>query len=130
MQFDHSICKLCGGGGNTIRYRLRMANVVVCQHCGFHYTDYKDDEYAGLSAHSESPVLDDKAIRYIEEKLQSNPHRFDHHIATVLQHKTGGTLLDIGFGGLIVLDHYDRLVRYSHLISHTSCVDHVLRHAQ
>ncbi|MFN3794258.1 MAG: class I SAM-dependent methyltransferase [Chitinophagaceae bacterium] len=103
MQFDHSICKLCGGGGNTIRYRLRMANVVVCQHCGFHYTDYKDDEYAGLSAHSESTVLDEKAIRYIEEKLQSNPHRFDHHIATVLQYKQQGTLLDIGFGGALFL---------------------------
>ncbi|HAK11543.1 MAG TPA: hypothetical protein DCO78_05780, partial [Chitinophagaceae bacterium] len=47
--------------------------------------------------------MDEKAIRYIEEKLQSNPHRFDHHIATVLQHQQQGTLLDIGFGGALFL---------------------------
>lgn len=104
MIFDYTICKLCGKGGNAIRYKLRMADVVVCNHCQFHYTTYQDDEYANVSAHSEKEVLDDIAVQYIQQKLESNAQRFDHHLKVVKTFSgNAGKLLDIGFGGAVFL---------------------------
>ena len=82
-----------------------MADVVVCSNCGFHYSTYKDDEYAAVSAHSEQKTLDEKTVRYIQQKLESNPFRFDKHEATVLKFSTPAkhSLLDIGFGGAVFL---------------------------
>lgn len=104
MQFDYSVCKLCGGGGNSIQYRLRMADVVVCKHCGFHYSTYLDDEYEQASAHSTLPHLDPKTIQYIEEKLQSNPERFERHIQLVEKYlQPPARMMDVGFGGALFL---------------------------
>jgi hypothetical protein len=103
--FNYSICKLCNAPNNTIKYRLRNANVVVCHSCGFHYTDYIDEEYANISAHSEKEDLDENAVAYIQEKLQSNPNRFQHHVKAVVQYKqqSNEPLLDVGFGGAVFL---------------------------
>lgn len=82
-----------------------MADVVVCKNCDFHYSTYKDDEYADISAHSEQQTLDEKTVRYIQQKLESNPGRFDKHEATVLKFSNPDkhTLLDIGFGGAVFI---------------------------
>ncbi len=103
--YNFSICKLCHQEGNRIAYRLKMANVIVCKHCGFHYTDYLDDEYLPQSAHTEQIThIDEKAIKYIEQKLQSNPQRFHHHTQIVTQYvQQGENILDVGFGGAIFL---------------------------
>ena len=104
-EYDFSTCKLCRHPGNTIRYRLQRAHVYVCSHCGFHYTDYLDEEYAPISAHSEqTEQLDPKAVSYIREKLESNAGRFQLQEQTVIEYVAqGATLLDVGFGGGIFL---------------------------
>lgn len=104
MQFNHAVCKLCEKGGNTIQYKLRMADVVVCKHCGFHYTTYLDDEYEPASAHSNKKDLDPKTVQYIQNNLQSNPDRFERHVALVESFLTPPSrIMDVGFGGALFL---------------------------
>ncbi|MBS1627477.1 MAG: class I SAM-dependent methyltransferase [Bacteroidetes bacterium] len=104
MNFDYSICKLCGNGGNTIKYRLRMANVIVCKHCGFHYTDYIDEEYKAAASNA-AIVLSEKEIDFIEQKMQSNAARFNNHINKVVSYVgPNKILLDVGFGGALFLN--------------------------
>lgn len=103
MNFDYSICKLCGNSGNIIKYHLQMANVIVCKHCGFHYTDYIDEEYKAAISNKEV-TLSKKEIDFIEQKMQSNATRFNNHINKVATYiQPNKTLLDVGFGGALFL---------------------------
>jgi len=112
IQYDFSICKLCNHGDNIIHYKLEKANVYVCSNCGFHYTDHLDEEYRPTSVHSTlTDKLDQATVDYIDEKLQSNVQRFEHHKQIVLQYvqEPGATLLDVGFGGAVFLSRMKEL---------------------
>jgi len=98
--FDLTTCKLCGHTNNHIHYNLRMSKVYVCDACGFHYSNFLDDEYD--AAHEQqTDVLLPSTIEYVEKKLQFNPPRFENHVAKTLTYTKPShkKLLDIGFGG-------------------------------
>ncbi len=98
-------CKICKTLNETIKYKLRNANVIVCNHCGFHYSNYLDPP----QDNSKMPVDTEPSLEiqsYLSNQLQYNKKRFEKHAALVKKHLEGNTkskILDVGCGGGLYL---------------------------
>lgn len=95
--YDFSRCKLCGEKAAAPAYDLQETIVQACRRCDFHFITYLDPPSRDGEGGGE---LDEKAWRYIEERLSCDDRLLDARIDFIKRFGgiCGSECLDVGAG--------------------------------